>query len=110
MPLLGVDQVRELGRVSDEEDGRVVLDEVPVALFGAELDGEAARVAGVVMGAALAADGREADGNGAFFALGGEDVCEAEVVEGVRGAEVAVGAAALCVDDALGDSFAVKVG
>ncbi|TFB04021.1 hypothetical protein CCMA1212_003891 [Trichoderma ghanense] len=37
-------------------------------------------------------------------------VCEAEVVvEGVGGSVVAVGAAALCVDDSLGDSFAVKV-
>ena len=110
MPLLGMDQVGELGRIPDEEDGRVVLDEVPVALFGAELDGEPARVAGVVVGTAFAADGGEADGDGTFFAFRGEDVCEAEVVEGVGGSVVAVGAAAFGVDDSLGDSFAVKVG
>ena len=43
--LLGVDEVRELLRVADEEDRRVVADEVVVALLGVELDREAARVA-----------------------------------------------------------------
>jgi hypothetical protein len=40
-----VDDVRELDRVADEGDREVVADEVPVAVFGVELDGEAAGVA-----------------------------------------------------------------
>ena len=42
VPLLGVDEVRELGRLADEEHRRVVADHVPVAILGVELQGEAA--------------------------------------------------------------------
>jgi hypothetical protein len=56
-----VDQVGELDRVLDEEHRDVVADEVPVALLGVELDGEAADVAGEVERALAAGDGREAD-------------------------------------------------
>ncbi len=38
--LLRVDEGREEKRITDEEDGRVVADEVPVALFGVELHRE----------------------------------------------------------------------
>lgn len=40
--------------VADEEDGRVVAHQVPVALLRVELDGETAGVAGRVRGTALA--------------------------------------------------------
>jgi hypothetical protein len=59
--LLGVDEHLELVGIADEEDGRVVADEIPVALVGVELDGEAAHVALGVGGAALAGDGGEAE-------------------------------------------------
>ena len=38
--LLGVDEVGELGRVTDKEDGGVVEDPVKVTLLGPDLDGE----------------------------------------------------------------------
>ena len=56
----GVDEVGELDRVLDEEHRDVVADEVPVALLGVELHGEAAHVAGEVERALVAGDGREA--------------------------------------------------
>ena len=65
----GVDQVGELDRVLDEEDRDVVADEVPVALLGVELDGEAAHVARQVGRALVAGDGREAD-EGRVFSPG----------------------------------------
>ena len=58
--LLGVDEVLELRRVADEEDRRVVADQVVVALLGVELQREAARVADGVGEALLAGHGREA--------------------------------------------------
>ncbi len=58
--LLRADEVRELDRVLDEEDRRVVADQVVVALFGVELQREAARVAPGVRAALLAGDGGEA--------------------------------------------------
>ena len=44
VPLLRVDEAREQDRVPDEEDGRVVADQVPVTLLRVELEGEASRV------------------------------------------------------------------
>lgn len=58
--LLGVDEERELSWVAQKEDGCVVVDPVPVALFRVELDGEAAGVAGRICRALLTTDGREA--------------------------------------------------
>ena len=60
-PLLAVDEVLELLRVPDEEDRRVVADQVVVALVGVELDREPARVARGVRAAELASHGREPD-------------------------------------------------
>ena len=59
--LLGVDEVRELDAVADEEDRGVVAHEVVVALGGVELHGETAGVAPGVGGAVLAGDGGETD-------------------------------------------------
>lgn len=43
--LLSVDEAREENRVADEEDGRVVADDIPNAIVGVELDSEAAGIA-----------------------------------------------------------------
>lgn len=43
--LLGVDEEGEIGRITDEEDGSVVVDPVPVAFVCVEFDGEAAGIA-----------------------------------------------------------------
>jgi hypothetical protein len=48
VPLLGVDKVGELCGVPDEEDGGVVEDPVPVALFGSQFYGETTGVTGGV--------------------------------------------------------------
>ncbi len=50
----------ELQRVLDEEHRGVVADEVVVALFGVELQGEAARVSDGVRTPEVVGDGREA--------------------------------------------------
>jgi len=54
IPLLGVDEGGEQDGVPDEEDGRVVAHQVPVALLRVELHGEAAGVADRVRAAHLA--------------------------------------------------------
>ena len=59
VPLLCVNEVGELGRVTDEEDGGVVEDPIPVTFIGSELDGEAAGVASGVGRARFTTDGRE---------------------------------------------------
>lgn len=107
--LLGVDEVRELDAVADEEDRGVVAHEVVVALGGVELHGEAAGIAPGVRGAVLARDGGEPDqhlGLGAGLqerGLGvGRDV--------LGGPERTERAAALGVYYALGHPLAVELG
>ena len=55
--LLSVNEVRELGRVSQEEDWCVVCHMIPVALLGSELDGESSGVASAVVRARFATNG-----------------------------------------------------
>ena len=59
--------------IVDEEDGRVVADQIPVALVGVDFDGEAARVSYGIGRATLAADGGETDGQRRLLAHLGED-------------------------------------
>lgn len=107
--LLSVDEVRELGGISQEEDGCVIGDDIPVAFIGPHLDSEATRITSQVMRSGLASDSREADSDWAFLALGAEDIGGCEFWNGVCALEVAVSATALGVNDALGDTLAVEV-
>ncbi len=50
----------EFARISQEKDGSVIEDPIPIALVGVEFDREATRIASAVCGTLLAADGREA--------------------------------------------------
>jgi len=107
--LLGVDEMRELGWVTDEEDGSVVEHPVEIALLSTDLDGETSGVAGGIGRAALATDGGETDGH-----LGlGSDILEeldcGDIREGVSRLEVTVGSGTLGVDDTLGNAFSVEV-
>ena len=112
--LEGVDHVRELDRVADEEDLEVVADEVPVAVDRLELDREAARVARR-LGRVLGADhGREADEDGRAHAglrqhLGAGVFRGRLVADLAVGLEIAVRGGAAGVDDALGDALAVEM-
>jgi len=109
VPLLGVDEVRKLQRVAHEECWRIVADHVPVALLGIEAQREAADVALGVGSAALARHRRKAQESFGLFALLqnlGLGVFRDVVGDGQR----AVGARALSVLAAFGNTLAVLVG
>jgi hypothetical protein len=101
--------MRKFGRIPYEEDGRVVLDQVPIALLGAELDGKAARISCMVGRTTLTADSGEPDGDRAFPSLGREYIGKAEVIKRVGRSIVAVRAATFSMNNALGYSFTIKV-
>ena len=97
-----------------KKTAEVVADEIPVAVLGVELDGEAARVAGGLGGVAAAGDGGEADGEVGALALlleqlGAGVLRDRLVADRAVRLEVAVGDDAAGVDDALGDALAVEV-
>ncbi len=110
LALLGVDEVGELDGVADEEDRRVVADHVPVPFLGVELEREAAGVAGGVGRTLFAANGGEAGEHLAGVADLREELGLGVLRDVVGDEEVAVGAGALGVDDALGDALAVELG
>ena len=103
-------EVRELERVAQEEDRRVVADQVPVPFLCVELHREAANVAFGVGGAALAGDRGEADEHVGLLADSREylglGVCRDVVGDG----ECAERARALGVHPSFGDHFAVEMG
>src|SRR5712672_3089702 len=106
-----MDKVAELQGIANEEDGRVIAGHVPVAFFGVELEGKAAGVALGVGGTFFAADSGEADEGGSFLADRVEEFRGSVLGHvGVAADEIAMGAGALGVDDALGNTLAIKVG
>lgn len=109
--LLGVDEAREEDRVADEEDRRVVADQIPDSVLGVELDGESARVADGVGRAALTPDGREANGDRGALSDLAEHLRSGVLLDvRVGHLEVAEGAGSLGVHHALWDALAVEVG
>jgi len=108
--LLRVNEVRELHRVTHEEDWRVVADEVVVAFFGVELEGEAAHVAVRVRVARFTCHRREAREHRRALADFVEEGGLGPLGDVGGHLEVAEGAAALDVVHAIGDALADEVG
>lgn len=108
--LLGVDKVRELGRVAQEENRSVVEDPIPVSFLGADFDRKPARIARSVGRARLATDSGEAHGDGRTVADLVEDGGAANVGDIVGDLKVPMCTGALGVDDTFGNALAVKVG
>lgn len=99
--LLGVDEVGELGGVTDEEDGSVVEDPVKVTLGSPDLDSKATRITGGVCGTRLASDGGEADGSSGLVAYGAEEGSAGKVRDVVSDLNVSVGSGTLGMNDSL---------
>jgi hypothetical protein len=106
--LLSVTEVREFGRISQEEDGCIVGDDIPIALVRPQLDGESTRVTSQIVRSGLATDGGETNRDRTFLPLGTEYIGGRELWDGICAFKVAVGAAALSMN-ALWDTLAVEV-
>ena len=110
VPFLRVDEVRELARVTDEEDRRVVSDHIVVAVFRVELDGEAARVARGICAALLSAHRGETQKERRALAGGGKELGLRELGDlRVGHLEIAMCTGALGMHDTLGNAFTVEV-
>lgn len=99
VPLLRMDKNRKLGRVPQEEDGRVVEHPIAVSLLGIELDGKPTGIASGVGRALLASNGGEPHKGFGLLAEAGEEVGTGEVRDVVRYLEGTEGASAFGVDD-----------
>ena len=104
-----VHQIRELDRVLDEEHRHVVADQVPVALVGVELGGEATHVARQVEGSLVTGHRGETDEDLGLLALLGQQRGPGDVRDGIGALEDAVRSVPAGVDDALRDPLVVEV-
>ena len=98
VPLLGVDEVGEFGRVTDEEDGGVVEDPIPVPLISSELDSEATGVASGIGRARFTTDGRETDCCADFLSHRPQQGLGSNVAEIMGDLEVTVGTSTFGMD------------
>ena len=79
--LLGVDEMREFGRVSDEEDGSVVEHPVKVALLRSDFKGKAAGITGGIRRSEFTTDGGETGSGTVFLADLSEEPGRGNVAE-----------------------------
>lgn len=108
--LLGVDEIREFNRVSDEEDGGVVTNHIPIAFFSIELDGETTGITFGISGTLFTTDGGESGEDGSSLADGFEDLSLAELGDVVGDFQITPSTSTLGMDDSFRDSFSVEVG
>ena len=109
IPLLGVDEVRELSRVPQEEHRGVVVYPIPVTLCSPQLDRKTTRVTSGIGRTTLSTDSAEANGQRSLVANLAEEIGAAQVSDVVRHLKVSVSASTLGVDDSLGDTLTVEV-
>ncbi|MNJ57048.1 hypothetical protein D3C77_526230 [compost metagenome] len=107
--LLSVDKVREFERVTDEKHRSVVTNNVPVAFFGVELQGETTRIAFGISRTTLAPHRGEAQEGLGLLADIAEQLGAAVLGDIAGHREGAIGTRALGVHTALWDVLAVEV-
>ncbi|MNE25402.1 hypothetical protein D3C80_1187310 [compost metagenome] len=105
-----MDEVGEFQRIADKKDRGVVTHQIPVALLGIELEGEAAHVALGIGGPLLTGHCGEAQEDRGLLADCVEQVGLAELADVVGQGKGAVGAGAFSVNHSLGNTLAVEVG
>ena len=113
--LEGVDHVRKLDRIPDEEHLQVVADQIPVPVEGLELDREPARIAlrlRALLGACHGGEAHEHRGLHARLVQdAGPGVFAGRLIADLTvGLEITVGAGAARMDHALGNPLAVEMG
>lgn len=108
--LLGVDEIGEFDGVSNEEDGGVVTNHIPIAFFSVELNGETTRVTFGISRTLFTTDSGESGEDRSSLTNGFEDLSLAILGNVMSDFEVTPSTSTLGMDDSFGDSFSVKVG
>lgn len=100
IPLLSVDEVRELGRITNEEDRSVVEDPIPVTFVSPEFEGETTRVTSGIGRARFTTDSGETSSDANLLAdiLRLEEGLGSDVAQFMSDLEVAVSTGSLGVD------------
>ena len=108
--LLGVDEERELGRITDEEDRCVVENPIPVALLGIVLNRKASGVSSSIWRAFLTTDRGETSNAASFLANIEEHVNVCDIANVVRDFEFAVCAGTFGMYNTLWNALTIEMG
>jgi hypothetical protein len=106
--LSGMNQVRKLDGILYEKDGDIVAHNIPISLWGVELDRKATDIADCVCRSSTAEDGGEADKEGRLARGVGEDAGVGHVFGRLVESKGTESSGATGVDDSLRDTFMVK--
>ena len=98
VPLLSVDEVRELGRVPDEEDWSVVEHPIEVTLVCFQFDSKTTRITGGIGRAGFTADRRKTNCGANFLADRFEESSRGDVTDVVGDLKVAMSTSASGMD------------
>ena len=103
-----MDEIRELDRLLDEEDGDVIANDVPVAFFGVEFGGETSNVSDSVCASSATLDGREAN-KGWCSARGvGQHPSGGDILKTLEELELAMSTSPSSMDDTFRDTLVVE--
>jgi hypothetical protein len=106
--LAGMNKIRKLHAVLDEKHRYVVSNDVPIAFFGVELDGEASDISNCVGRSSRAEDGTEAEEDGSLSGCVGEDSGRRVLLQALVHLKGSESSGATSVNDSLRDSLMVE--
>lgn len=107
--LLGVDEIREFNRVSNEEHGGVVTNHIPIAFFSVKLDSETTRISFGISRSLFSSDSGESKENRSALANGIEELSLAELSDIIGGFKITPSTSSLSMDDSFGNSFSIEM-
>jgi hypothetical protein len=109
MSLLSVNEVWELGRVTDEEDGSVIEHPVPVTLVSLQLDSKSTGIPSSIRGTALASNGGESSSCFNLLTNRLEKGLRSDVTEIMGDFKVPMSTSTFGMDNTLRDALTIKV-
>lgn len=108
--LLGVNEIREFNRVSNEENGSVITNHIPIAFFGVEFNSETTRITFGISGTLFTTDSGESSEDGCSLTKSFEDLSLAELSNIVSDFEITPSTSTFGMDDSFGNSFSIEMG
>lgn len=106
---LGVDEIRELNWVSDEENWCVISNHIPITFFSVELDCKASWISGSISWTLFASDSWESEENWCGFSNLSEQLGLGVSADIMSSFKVAMSTSALCMDNSFWNSLSVEM-
>jgi len=107
--LLAVNEVRELNRVFDEEDGSVISDHVVISFFSVEFNGESSWISISVRGSFFSSYCGESNEEGSLLSNLVQELCLGILCDVMSYFQITMSSCTLGMHYSLGNSFSVEL-